>query len=89
MMRIQITAEDIKLGMESVGNGQAFTHCAVARALSRAFPKASVIVGVRLIHVDGKLGRLPEDVADKILDIVNGIETKPFSFTMPELEERV
>ena len=66
--------------------GQALTHCAVARAVSRSFPDSRVIVGIHWVHINGKKGRLSQTVADNINKIMLKEEVKPFSFTMPELE---
>jgi hypothetical protein len=83
-MKIKVTAEDIKLGRKEVGQ-RSITHCAVARAIRRQFPKSRVEVGFSYVGVGKKHGNFPVEIARKVMAIMNGRRVRPFTCDMPKL----
>jgi hypothetical protein len=84
-MRINVTANDIRLAIKTLNTHSATTHCAVARAVRRRFPKSDIVVGFMMIAIGGKHGALPHEVTEQIYKIMDGIKVDPFSFELPIL----
>jgi hypothetical protein len=86
-MKISVTAEDIFCGSQETGQ-RMVTHCAVARALRRRFPKSKIVVGFSFFNINGKRGLLSKTVEKKVYAIMDQKTVKPFSFPLPKLQPR-
>jgi hypothetical protein len=84
-MKINVTANDIRLAIKTLGTKSVVSHCAVARAVRRRFPKSDVGVGFTSISIGNQHGKLPQEVTDQIYKIIDGEAVDPFSFELPEL----
>lgn len=76
-MKIRVTATDIRLGSKEKGP-RSVSHCAVARALRRRFPKERIEVGFMTFVIGEKHGLLDHEVGIKIGQIMNKIKIRPF-----------
>jgi hypothetical protein len=85
-VKINVTANDIRLGNVEKGD-RSVTHCAVARALRRRFPKSDIRVGFASLSIGNKHGTFTNLIMRKIMDIMNHLNVKPFSFELPKLNK--
>jgi hypothetical protein len=83
-VKIEVTAYDIQRGGKEKG-ARAITHCAVARAIRRHFPKNHVEVGFTSVSIGEKRGWLSWTVGKKIDAIMHHEQVKPFTFNLPKL----
>jgi hypothetical protein len=72
-VHIEVTAEDLR-----DGDMKSTSDCPVARAIKRALPGRSVIVGVFRAYTDEHRCDLPHEVSDLILGKITGDLCEPF-----------